>query len=626
MKLNFNNLSLKYKITLMIMVVFFIIFVTLSMFLYIFSKKEFYASALNDVKMIGYIIGENNVAALVFDDSDFAKRSLKPLKSIPELVNVDIVKKDGKELAGYSASEEDTLNLKEYYHYPTDTIVETGGYFISIHVVEFKKERVGKIILAYSKSTFLNRFKRFVIYEFGIFFLIFLVAFVFILILQNFITKPVLKLTTTMKQVMDKNDFSLRLKAKGEDEVGEMIMVFNHMIQHIQTQNKELVKAREEALELAKAKEQFLAHMSHELRTPLNAIYGFMMLLEKTPLEKEQKTYVDYVKSSLENLTGIINDVLDFSKIAAGKLLIKKNPFNLPQFLEEIIHLLKPKLEEKKIDLLGEWDETELPRFVMGDKLRLSQILINLMGNAIKFTSVGYVKLIVKKEAVKGNEVTLYFAIKDTGIGIAPEKAAHIFDEFQQASAEVQVEYGGTGLGLSISKQLVELQGGKLQLKSEPQKGSVFYFSLKFEIVEHIEEKIVETQRDTAVDVSKLNLLVAEDNKLNQILIKKVLKNNNINCDIANNGREAVELLEKNDYDIIFMDINMPEMDGYQATEYIRTEMNDEQKSGIPIIALSAAVTESERNKAEEVGMNYFLAKPFKEEDIINLLNKIFTK
>ena len=626
MRISFNNWSIKYKITLLITTVFLMAFIGLSVFIYYYSKQEFDTNAQNQIKLISRVLGESNSAAILFKDADAAKKSLGIAHLIQELTQVEILDQDTQLVAKYQAKDaKEFINLHPYYRVKRDTILELQNFFIDIHPIVFEKDTIGKVIVTHDKRFFQDKFNKYIAYQFLIFFIIFLVAFSFILLLQRFITRPIKSLITTMKSVTTNNDYSIRLHPKGKDELGEMMEVFDHMLAHIETQSNELIKSKEKAVNLAGAKDKFLAQMSHEIRTPLNAIFGFITLFGKTELTPDQKIYLGYVKSSLENLGGIINDVLDFSKIEAGKLVIGKKEFNLTGMLEDLVHVFEPKAKEKNLELklsIGD----EVPKVIVADKLRLNQVFVNLIGNAIKFTKKGSISIVVEAKKLTSKYFRITFSVIDTGIGIPKDKTDKIFEEFRQASGDVTVKYGGTGLGLSISKKLVEMHNGELMVKSETGKGSVFYFTLDLEGKEistdiTMQEKASFDEIKKELTGKKLKILVAEDNKLNQILIKKILVALNMSVSLAENGKEAIEILEKEAIDLILMDIQMPVMDGYQATEHIRTHFDNEpDKKNIPIIALSAAVTEAEREKAKHLGMNFFIPKPFKEEEIIETI------
>ncbi len=627
MKINFNNWAIKYKITLLIISVFLATFIFLSIFIYNYSKQEFYTSTQNQIKIISNVLGESNSAAILFKDINAGQQSIRFAHLIKGLSQIEILDKDNFIIAKYQSKENNEfINFYPYYKISNDTFLDISNFMVNIHPVVFENNTIGKVLVAYDKQLFLDKFNKYIVYQLIIFIIVFSFAFIIVLFMQRFITNPIKSLINTMKAVTNNNDYTVRLRPKGNDELGKMMQVFNYMLTHIEKQNNELIEAKENATNLAKAKDKFLAQMSHEIRTPLNAIFGFTTLFEKTNLSPNQSLYLGYIKSSLDNLGGIINDILDFSKIEAGKLVIEKKDFDMRQMLNDIVHIFEPKVAEKNL-IIKLFVSSEVPQIIKADKLRLNQVLVNLIGNAIKFTEAGSISLTVEAKKLTSEYYRITFSVKDTGIGISKEKKEQIFEEFKQASGEISIKYGGTGLGLSISKRLVEMHGGKITVESELGKGSTFSFALDLEGKELIAD--TQKEKNESIDIiksrlmaKKMKLLIAEDNKLNQILITKILTSFNMSVTMAMNGQEAISFLEKDDFDLILMDIQMPVMDGYQATQYIRSHFDDEPvKKNIPIIALSAAVTEAERNKAKHLGMNYFIAKPFKEDEIILTIN-----
>ncbi|MGQ0829320.1 MAG: ATP-binding protein [Bacteroidota bacterium] len=375
-----------------------------------------------------------------------------------------------------------------------------------------------------------------------------------------------------------------------------------------------LKKAKTDAENLTKAEERFLINMSHEIRTPMNAIVGFTNLLSKTPLTTEQKQYIDAVKTSGENLLVIINDILDFSKMQAGKISLEQINFRLSQVMSTLTEFMLPKSIEKSIKLSMVIDKN-IPDHLIGDPTRLNQILLNLVSNSIKFTEKGEVKTTVSLLSDTEKMVELKFSVKDTGIGIPKEKLTSIFEEFTQASNDTSRKYGGSGLGLAIVKQLVELQGGKIEVQSELGIGSTFSFTLPFRknIYPDMEKENRLPEEDAPPLVEGLNVLLVEDNILNQVLAKKVLSGWNWNVEVADNGLIAVEKLEEKDFDIVLMDIQLPEMDGYEATRYIRNKF-PHPKCNVPIMAMTAHAMSSEEDRCRVVGMNGYISKPFDQK------------
>ncbi len=380
----------------------------------------------------------------------------------------------------------------------------------------------------------------------------------------------------------------------------------------------DLINAKNLAEQAVYAKDSFLANMSHEIRTPLNAIIGFTELLSQKNLDVIQSEYLGNIRVAGDNLLLLINDILDLSKIESGQLLIESHPFNLKNTLKHVYNLLKVKADQKELEF-SLFLDADMPEFVIGDQGRLNQIIMNLAGNSIKFTETGEVSISVKKVTENADALTLKFSIKDTGIGITEEKIATIFDRFIQAEASTTRKFGGTGLGLNIVKQLVELQNGKISVKSTIGRGSEFYFSLEYAKAETaVADSFIKNSLNPK-QLGNLSILLCEDNELNKRLAKFVIESFGFALDIASNGQEGIDLLKVNKYDLILMDLQMPVKDGYQTTIYIRNEL----KMDIPIIAMTAHSLVGEQQKCFEIGMNAYVAKPFKQAELLDKIHMV---
>ena len=379
-------------------------------------------------------------------------------------------------------------------------------------------------------------------------------------------------------------------------------------------------KSKEIAEVAMQAKQQFLSTMSHEILTPMNAIIGFTKVILKTDLSTKQKEYMNAIKTSGDALIVLINDILDLAKVEAGKIVFEETPFEISTSITSMLHIFESKIYEKNLSLIKEYD-TKIPEVVLGDPLRLNQIILNLVSNAIKFTSEGEIKVGVRLIDEDKNQVTVEFSVSDTGIGIPENQITNIFENFQQASSNTSRLYGGTGLGLAIVKQLVERQGGTIAIKSKVGRGSTFSFTLKFQkTTEGVKSESIVVKQDSGI--KNIKVLVVEDVALNQLLMKTLLDDFGFEQDMAENGKIAIEKLKTNEYDIILMDLQMPEMNGFEATEYIRKTMSSE----IPILATTADVTTVDVEKCKAVGMNDYLAKPVDEKllysKIVGLIKK----
>jgi len=369
-----------------------------------------------------------------------------------------------------------------------------------------------------------------------------------------------------------------------------------------------------------KSKQQFLSNMSHEIRTPMNAIIGFTKVLLRTDLTEKQQEYLNAIELSGNSLIVLINDILDLAKVDAGKMTFEQTPFNIASSISAMLHLFEPKIQEKNLILIKEYDN-KIPKVLIGDSVRLHQIILNLVSNAVKFTSRGKIKVSVKLIKEDDEKAVIEFSVNDTGIGMEEGKIDGIFENFQQATSGTSRIFGGTGLGLAIVKQLVESQQGSVHVKSKINEGSNFSFILSF-LKTDAEFEIEAETIEPNTKVGKLKILVVEDIALNQLLMKTLLEDFGFDMDIASNGKIAIEKLQNTAYDLILMDLQMPEMNGFEATEYIRKEMN----SKIPIMALTADVTTADLAKCKAVGMNDYISKPVDDRLLHSKIIKLVKK
>jgi signal transduction histidine kinase/CheY-like chemotaxis protein len=393
-------------------------------------------------------------------------------------------------------------------------------------------------------------------------------------------------------------------------------------INRIQSLILDLIRDRRDAESIAVTTSSFLANMSHEIRTPMNGILGITKLLLKTNLDKKQKKYLDAIESSSDTLLVIINDILDISKIQAGKLKLENKSFRFKQILSSVMSVFEERAAEKGVGLTMDYDENNLPDILIGDSVRLNQILYNLMSNAIKFTGKGNVVLMVKEVVRSVRKSTIEFIISDTGIGISKDKQSSIFNVFSQANDNTTRKFGGTGLGLSIVKNLVEIQGGKINVKSELGEGASFIIELEFELGNK-EEVLTSAEENETFDFSGIQLLLVEDNPINQLVATDFLESKNCKVTVVVNGQEALDVLDKKLFDLVLMDMQMPVMDGYTAIEKIRNSGREISK--LPIIALTAHTSQGEKDKCINIGANDYLSKPYSALDLFTKINTLLS-
>ncbi|MEH0156854.1 response regulator [Limibacter armeniacum] len=630
----FKNASIQRKIVWIIMLVSTVSLVLASAFFFTYDFVSYRNKMIRDVSQLAKIIGDNNDASVELNQQVAAQRNLYEILSRdPHILQGAIFDKRQRLFAFYDvrllqnpeSGEEEYVTIKETtdsektHTSPTFSEESVRFDFFANHLDIFVSTyddngRINTVFLRSELEVFYDRLLRYL----GVYIIFFactlLVSYILSIKLQSFISKPILDLAQVTKRISSNKDYSIRIDYDRNDEIDTLISAFNGMLSEIGTQNESLVRAKEEAELSAKAKQEFLANMSHEIRTPMNGVIGVADLLGETDLNTQQKKYLDIIRNSADNLLVIINDILDLSKIESGKMVFEDGVIQLSRVIDTVIASCMPKLEAKKLQVNVEHDP-DVPASIIGDAVRLNQILLNLFSNAIKFTIKGYVTLGYKLQDETSDDVLLRFYVKDTGIGIPRDKFEAIFTSFTQATSDTTRKFGGTGLGLSISRQLVELQGGKMFLESELGKGSVFSFELKFKkqsevTIDSVDEHAAVEQEKEVYATGKHKILLAEDNDVNQMLVVTLLNQWGYEVDVAENGKVAVEMLENNSYGLILMDVHMPEMDGYSATRKIRSMMKA-PKNEVPIIAMTASALKGEADRCIAAGMDDYISKPF---------------
>jgi PAS domain S-box-containing protein len=421
--------------------------------------------------------------------------------------------------------------------------------------------------------------------------------------------------------VMCLQDYNSEDKFSPED-LNVLDFIANQIATAIQrrTMLDNLIAARQKAEEAAQSKQLFMSTMSHEIRTPLNEVIGIANLLMQGSPREDQMDLIKTLRFSGNHLMTLVNDVLDYNKMESGKIVFEQTQFNLSNFLEEIKRSYSFRSNEKKLefDIIR---KDNVPAEVIGDQIRLNQILSNLLSNALKFTLKGGIKVYVKEVDRIGNQSKIEFVISDTGIGIPRDKHSDIFDSFTQASTDTTRRFGGTGLGLAICKKLIELQGGTIRVESEPDKGSSFIFSLFFGVVSQHSQKQVTSQPETFKGLEGKRILVAEDNKINFFVANKFLIGWGVKVSHAEDGQLALEMLKKEDFDLVLMDLHMPILDGIEASRIIRNS-SDPKIKDIPIIALTAAIMSESHDRIEDLNINDYVLKPFKPQDLYDRILK----
>lgn len=589
----------------------------------VFSASDMRDFVRGKMETTAQIVASMSEGALMFEDGVTARETLAVLQQEEEIALACLYKLDSTILGSYKSPNTSRFVPKKCPDNPylLEDIDSHHIYNFVQEIRDVNRERVGTLLIVAHLTTLDDLlYKQFLI-TLSVIVFVSMLAYAAAKLLTPVITEPITSLVGLTRRISDEKNYSLRAIPRNQDEVGELSRSFNHMLTTIQEREKELYEINEKAEAANRSKSEFLANMSHEIRTPINGILGFAQLLSVMELDEKQRSFVDIILSSGNTLLTVINDILDFSKIEAGKLHIESVPFDLMRVIENVVDLMTARAEEKHLEILLRY-APGTPSYVIGDPGRVKQVLMNYVGNAIKFTAQGHVMINVETRILGNTETIIRFEVIDTGIGITKEAQKKIFEKFMQADASTTKRYGGTGLGLAISQQLAHLMGGEVGVVSEEGRGSNFWFEVPFRLDQTQDQRI----NLPKVDLSGCRMLVVDDHEVNRKILLELAHSWNMRADSAASGEEALEKLkyasaDHDPFHIAILDYQLPHMDGEDLSNLIKT---DKRLAETSLILLTSMAMQGDAAKFQEIGFDAYLVKPARTSVFLDTISTIW--